>query len=307
MNVPLCHSPHSLLSQSGNLRGEVRREYLLKNMGHRAMFDYELSVPRYRETPDVLDKMAPFESAPNQEKQPSGELHPDIEMALRFQDLKEHAKHEALRIFAVLRSILVALDAKLGLNEGVFYLTMDEVVSLDFAHLEPVRDLISVRQKTEADIRKMGPRLPVLTLFDCEQGSQQSTVVGSAKAGDLVGTRVSGEGRVSGTAYVVAEEASENGDPLVGFQDGQVLVCQMVHPAWLPYVIRSGGVISEVGGFLSHMSIVAREQNIAMLVGCPVWAVARSGDNISVGEDNLVCVEKVAKNRSPRKRRLAGE
>ena len=41
----------------------------------------------------------------------------------------------------------------------------------------------------------------------------------------------------------------------------------MLHPAWLPYVLRSGGVVSETGGWLSHMAIVARERDVAMIVG----------------------------------------
>ena len=41
----------------------------------------------------------------------------------------------------------------------------------------------------------------------------------------------------------------------------------MIHPAWLPEVLRAGGVVSEIGGFLSHMAIVARERDVAMIVG----------------------------------------
>ena len=45
-------------------------------------------------------------------------------------------------------------------------------------------------------------------------------------------------------------------------------MCRMVSPAWLPFVLRSGAVLCEVGGWLSHMAIVAREKDILMLVGC---------------------------------------
>jgi phosphohistidine swiveling domain-containing protein len=51
------------------------------------------------------------------------------------------------------------------------------------------------------------------------------------------------------------------------FNDGDILVCKMVHPAWLGHVLKSGGVVCEVGGWLSHMAIVAREHNITMITG----------------------------------------
>ena len=59
---------------------------------------------------------------------------------------------------------------------------------------------------------------------------------------------------------------AEAGRPIADFEDGDILVCTMVHPAWLPYVMRSGGVVSEVGGWLSHVAIVARENRIPMIV-----------------------------------------
>ncbi len=41
----------------------------------------------------------------------------------------------------------------------------------------------------------------------------------------------------------------------------------MINPAWLPYFSRAGGFVSEVGGWLSHTSILAREYNITTIIG----------------------------------------
>jgi phosphohistidine swiveling domain-containing protein len=41
----------------------------------------------------------------------------------------------------------------------------------------------------------------------------------------------------------------------------------MINPAWLPYFSRAGGFVSEVGGWLSHPAILAREYDVAMIVG----------------------------------------
>jgi len=41
----------------------------------------------------------------------------------------------------------------------------------------------------------------------------------------------------------------------------------MINPAWLPYFSRAGGFVSEVGGWLSHPAILAREYDVPMIVG----------------------------------------
>ena len=51
------------------------------------------------------------------------------------------------------------------------------------------------------------------------------------------------------------------------FRDGDIIVASMINPAWLPYFSRAGGFVSEVGGWLSHPAILAREYDVAMIVG----------------------------------------
>ena len=51
------------------------------------------------------------------------------------------------------------------------------------------------------------------------------------------------------------------------FRDGDIVVAAMINPAWLPYFSRAGGFVSEVGGWLSHPAILAREYDVAMIVG----------------------------------------
>jgi phosphoenolpyruvate-protein kinase (PTS system EI component) len=41
----------------------------------------------------------------------------------------------------------------------------------------------------------------------------------------------------------------------------------MINPNWLPYFSRAGGFVSEVGGWLSHTAILAREHDVPMIVG----------------------------------------
>src|SRR5262249_4157469 len=70
-----------------------------------------------------------------------------------------------------------------------------------------------------------------------------------------------------GRARVVSEEDAEHGNPMESFRDGDIIVAAMINPAWLPYFARAGGFVSEVGGWLSHPAILAREYDVAMIVG----------------------------------------
>ena len=62
----------------------------------------------------------------------------------------------------------------------------------------------------------------------------------------------------------------------------------MMNPAWLPQVLQSKAVVCEVGGWLSHMAIVAREHNIPMIVGCTGLDGLKSGDCIKIFESGLI-------------------
>lgn len=40
----------------------------------------------------------------------------------------------------------------------------------------------------------------------------------------------------------------------------------MVPPTWIPYFGRAGGFVCEIGGWLSHTAIVARERQVPLIV-----------------------------------------
>ena len=77
--------------------------------------------------------------------------------------------------------------------------------------------------------------------------------------GALVGLPVSA-GVVEGRARVVTDAA----DAELGADD--ILVTTYTDPSWSPVLVTVGGLVTEVGGLLSHGSVIAREYGLPALV-----------------------------------------
>jgi pyruvate,water dikinase len=85
-------------------------------------------------------------------------------------------------------------------------------------------------------------------------------------------------GTYTGTARVV-RSLSEASD----LDEGDVMVCEMTLPPWVPLFSIAGAVVTDVGGVLSHSAIVAREFDLPAVVGTQVGTtVITSGQTITV-------------------------
>lgn len=69
-------------------------------------------------------------------------------------------------------------------------------------------------------------------------------------------------GTYTGVARVVRSLA-EAGD----LEDGEVMVCEMTLPPWVPMFSVAGAIVADVGGIMSHCAIVAREFGVPAVVG----------------------------------------
>ena len=100
---------------------------------------------------------------------------------------------------------------------------------------------------------------------------------GSAKGGVLSGTAGSG-GVVTARARVLAGP----GD-FAAFEPGEVLVASITTPAYTPLFAMAAGVVTDIGGVLSHGSIVAREYGIPAVLGTgSATRLIRTGDEVTV-------------------------
>jgi pyruvate,water dikinase len=75
----------------------------------------------------------------------------------------------------------------------------------------------------------------------------------------LAGNPVS-PGIVEGIARVVLDPTKET------LQPGEILVAPFTDPGWTPLFINAAGLVMEVGGLMTHGSVVAREYGIPAVV-----------------------------------------
>jgi len=188
-----------------------------------------------------------------------------VNVACRFESLKEDGKHHSLRQLAVIRRAVLAIDRRFGLEGLAFYLTLSELLSLHAESVERLREQATGRYQGSLLAAEVPPLSPTLSIRELEKASAGIDDHQEA-GGEIRGTRVSGAAMVSGRARVVSALEAETGHPIVGFADGDIVVSPMVHPAWLPYFGRAGGFVCSLGGWLSHTAILAREHNLMMIV-----------------------------------------
>jgi pyruvate,water dikinase len=66
-------------------------------------------------------------------------------------------------------------------------------------------------------------------------------------------------------------------------QAGEILVAPFTDPGWTPYFVAAAGIVMDMGGMLSHGSIVAREYGIPAVVNVgPATQIIRTGQWIEV-------------------------
>jgi membrane protein insertase Oxa1/YidC/SpoIIIJ/rhodanese-related sulfurtransferase/phosphohistidine swiveling domain-containing protein len=308
----LSHLPQTVVNEAMELlsaigRGEAESAAFMRIFGHRAPQDYELGQPRYSENPELVATMAKrsagavkhVQEAPPAPKQRV--LVHAIERARRYQALKEEAKHHVLRDLAFVRKLLLEIGRRLEVGDGIFSLTPDEVARIgepSFRRRE-ASDLIRARQEESEALAELHmPAVITLSQLESLDVERGSTVLLPPATGALSGTRVSGRNEITGRARVLRDSSE-----IDSFNRGEILVARFTDPTWMPVFPLAGGIITEVGGWLSHAAIQAREYDINAIVG------ARGAlDAISTGD--LVClradgsIERVSERRTETRIRI---
>jgi pyruvate,water dikinase len=66
-------------------------------------------------------------------------------------------------------------------------------------------------------------------------------------------------------------------------EPGEILVCETTDPSWAAYFLVAGGVVTDLGGAMSHGAIVSREVGIPCVVNTKTGTkVFRTGDRLRI-------------------------
>ena len=175
---------------------------------------------------------------------------------------RETPKFTIIKAMGIIRAGLLASGADL-VAAGILD-SADDVCFLRLAELDRVwtqdathlRLLVAARRAVD-DRERRRAQLPRVILSD---GRTFYEGLGSTGVGDLSGSPVS-PGVAEGKVRVVTDPAAESLNP------GEILVCRATDPAWTPLFLAAAGLVTEVGGMMTHGSVVAREYGIPAVVG----------------------------------------
>ncbi|MFT7574185.1 MAG: rhodanese-related sulfurtransferase/phosphohistidine swiveling domain-containing protein [Alphaproteobacteria bacterium] len=284
----------SRLKTASQLTGDAQLQALQRDLGHRATYDYELQQPRYGEREAQLLQLAENLVGVTEGGQPpqlpdtvAGSLVAELDRARRFQILKEDAKHHAMRELAVVRRIILAIGRSFSLDDLVFYLTCEELAELELGSLAQLRALAELRQREALCFSQIPAPSFELTPASMEITSRGGDVVAVA-TGEIAGTRVSGSQTIRGRARVMSTEAAEAGIQIDNFQQGDIIVSRMISPAWLSHFKDAGGLVCEIGGWLSHTAVMAREYQLMMVTGVKGIDEIEERSQIEITDSGLI-------------------
>jgi pyruvate,water dikinase len=179
--------------------------------------------------------------------------------------LRESPKFYIIRLMGIIRQGLLASGRDLvevgtmADSEDIFFLSLNELRALAQGESRDWNGLVASRR--EAYDREMLRRqIPRLLLSDGQAFYEGVGDDGTDTENSFMGSPVS-PGVAEGIVRIVMNPHGVQLDP------GDILVCPGTDPAWTPLFLVAGGLISEVGGLMTHGSVVAREYGIPAVVG----------------------------------------
>ncbi|MCB9567138.1 MAG: hypothetical protein H6710_08005 [Myxococcales bacterium] len=200
--------------------------------------------------------------------------------------VREHHKATMIEILAEVRAAALAVGealeaaGSLARADDVFLLDLDEALAAaQAAHAgSPPRDLAArcdARRREEARFAALTPP-PLMT----DEGELPPLPSGAAAPpGTLIGTPAS-SGAAIGRARVIRDPGREV------LAAGEILVAPFTDPGWTPLFMHAGGLVMEVGGVMTHGSVIARELGIPAVVAVDgALARIRDGQRIRVDGD----------------------
>ncbi|MFD5133430.1 rifamycin-inactivating phosphotransferase [Streptomyces olindensis] len=291
-------------------------EAYLDRYGMRCAGEIDITRPRWSERPStlvpaILDNVRNFEpgaarrrfeqglrEAQQKEQDvlsrlralPDGDRKADeakrmIDRVRTFIGYREYPKYGIVSRYFVYKQALLEEAERLvragvlAERDDVFYLTFQEFH--EAVRSQQVDDRI-VRQREDA-FRTYQALTPPRVLTSDGEALNGAYRRDDAPDGALIGLAVSA-GTVEGRARVVLDMAQAD------LQAGDILVTAYTDPSWSPLFVGIAGLVTEVGGLMTHGAVIAREYGLPAVVGVDrATRLIRDGQRIRVhGGDGYV-------------------
>lgn len=185
-----------------------------------------------------------------------------IDLIRNFIGYREYPKYIIVNRFFVYKKALLE-EARLLVHaniihqqQDIYYLTVEEL--REVVRTKMLDATLVARRKAEHALhRKLKP--PRVTTSEGEVITPKHKRK-NLPENILVGMPVS-SGVVEGRARVILK--MEDAD----IQDGDILVTSFTDPSWTPLFVTIKGLVTEVGGLMTHGAVVAREYGLPAVVG----------------------------------------
>lgn len=288
----------------------------LKKYGMRCVGEIDITKTRWSEKPTILIPMIisnirnfePNESklrfeqgrqkALKKEKEllnrlkqlPDGEQKAEetkkvIDLIRNFIGYREYPKYGIINRYFVYKKYLLKEAEKLikanviNDKEDIYYLTFEEL--MEVVRSNELDYLIINKRKEEHKLYEKLTPPRVIT-------SDGEIIVGKYKRESIperaiIGLSVS-SGIIEGRARVILSIEDAN------LEDGDILVTKFTDPSWTPLFISIRGLITEVGGLMTHGAVIAREYGLPAVVGVEdATKLIKDGQRIRVnGTDGYI-------------------
>src|SRR5690606_31046268 len=208
-----------------------------------------------------------------------------IDRVRTFIGYREYPKYGMINRYFVYRQALLE-EAELLVRSGVIE-AEEDIFHLTFEELREVvrtgrldRELIDRRKEEFRSYHALTPPRVLTSEGEAIAGSYRRDEL---PAGALVGLPVSA-GTVEGRARVILDMTQADLEP------GDILVTAFTDPSWTPLFLGIRGLVTEVGGLMTHGAVIAREYGLPAVVGVEnATRLIRDGQRIRVhGTDGFV-------------------
>ncbi|WSA81619.1 phosphoenolpyruvate synthase [Streptomyces sp. NBC_01799] len=305
-----------LAKLAGGTEARDAIEAYLDRYGMRCVGEIDITRPRWRERPStlvpvILDNVRIFEpgaaerrfeqgwqKAQKKEQDvlsrlralPDGDQKADeakrmIDRVRTFIGYREYPKYGIISRYFVYKQALLEEAERLMQadvlpeKEDIFYLTFQELH--DVVRSNQVDDeLIQQRKDAFRSYHALTPPRVLTSDGEAVTGAYRRDDV---PAGALIGLPVSA-GTIEGRARVILDMAEAD------LEAGDILVTTFTDPSWSPLFVGIAGLVTEVGGLMTHGAVIAREYGLPAVVGVEqATRLIRDGQRIRVhGTDGYV-------------------